>query len=63
MENKSIGVFIDGGYYAKISEGYNNTRKVNLKELKSNLSNFKCRRNYTKRKIEDPFVITECFFN
>ena len=35
MENKSIGVFIDGGYYAKINEGFDNTRKVNLKGLLS----------------------------
>ena len=33
MENKSIGVFIDGGYYAKISEGFGDGRKVNLKGL------------------------------
>ena len=27
LENKSIGVFIDGGYYAKINEGFGGTRK------------------------------------
>ena len=32
-ENKSIGVFIDGGYYAKINEGLANIRTVNLKAL------------------------------
>lgn len=32
-ENKSIGVFIDGGYYAKINEGFGGVRKVNLKGL------------------------------
>ena len=32
-ENKSIGVFIDGGYYAKINEGFGNGRKVNLAAL------------------------------
>lgn len=32
-ENKSIGVFIDGGYYAKINEGFGNGRKVNLSAL------------------------------
>lgn len=32
-ENKSIGVFIDGGYYAKINEGFGGARKVNLKGL------------------------------
>ena len=32
-ENKSIGVFIDGGYYAKINEGLGNIKNVNLKAL------------------------------
>lgn len=32
-EIKSIGVFIDGGYYAKISEGFGDSREVNLKGL------------------------------
>lgn len=32
-ENKSIGVFIDGGYYAKINEGFSNGRKVDLSAL------------------------------
>ena len=34
-ENLSIGLFIDGGYYAKIDEGLarNNGGKVNLKQL------------------------------
>ena len=31
--NKSIGVFIDGGYYAKINEGFNGLAEVNLKAL------------------------------
>ena len=35
MENKSIGVFIDGGYYAKINEGFGGRRTVNLKGLLS----------------------------
>ena len=30
-ENLSVGVFIDGGYYAKINEGFQNGSKVNLK--------------------------------
>ena len=38
--NNSIGVVIDGGYYAKINEGFGNNRKVNLKEL----LNFICRK-------------------
>lgn len=33
MENKSIGVFIDGGYYAKINEEFAGARKVDLKAL------------------------------
>ena len=33
MENKSIGVFIDGGYYAKINEGLKGMGEVNLKAL------------------------------
>lgn len=32
-ENLSIGVFIDGGYYAKINEGFADKREVNLKKL------------------------------
>lgn len=32
-DNLSIGVFIDGGYYAKINEGFKGTREVNLKAL------------------------------
>lgn len=33
MENRSIGVFIDGGYYAKINEGFRGMAEVNLKAL------------------------------
>ena len=36
----SVGVFIDGGYYAKINEGFGGTREVNLKGLLS----FICRK-------------------
>ena len=32
-ENLSIGVFIDGAYYAKINEGFADKREVNLKKL------------------------------
>ena len=32
-ENLSIGVFIDGGYYAKINEGLPSAQQVNLKAL------------------------------
>jgi uncharacterized LabA/DUF88 family protein len=31
--NISIGVFIDGGYYAKINEGFSGVKEVNLKAL------------------------------
>ena len=31
--NLSIGVFIDGGYYAKINEGFGGQKEVNLKAL------------------------------
>ena len=34
-ENRSIGVFIDGGYYAKINEGLKGSVEVNLKALLS----------------------------
>ena len=34
-ENFSIGIFIDGGYYAKINEGFAGTKEVNLKGLLS----------------------------
>lgn len=33
--NKSIGVFIDGGYYTKINEGFKGAAEVNLKALLS----------------------------
>lgn len=35
MENRSIGVFIDGGYYAKINEGFRGMAEVSLKALLS----------------------------
>ncbi len=35
MENRSIGVFIDGGYYAKINEGFRGMAEVNLRALLS----------------------------
>ncbi|MBO7191798.1 MAG: NYN domain-containing protein [Bacteroidales bacterium] len=34
-KNLSIGVFIDGGYYAKINEGFKGLKEVNLKALLS----------------------------
>ena len=59
MENKSIGVFIDGGYYAKISEGYNNTRKVNLKGLLSFISGRIAKEDNLDKKH---LFITECHY-
>ena len=32
-DNLSVGVFIDGGYYAKINEGLQDGKNVNLKAL------------------------------
>ena len=59
MENKSIGVFIDGGYYAKISEGYNNTRKVNLKGLLSFITSRIAKEDNLDKKH---LFITECHY-
>lgn len=58
-ENLSIGVFIDGGYYAKINEGFADKREVNLKKLLE----------YTCKKISQDngidrnrLYITECHY-
>lgn len=59
MENKSIGVFIDGGYYAKINEGFNNTRKVNLKGLLSFITGRIAKEENLERKH---LYITECHY-
>ena len=34
-DNVSVGIFIDGGYYAKINEGFRGMAEVNLKALLS----------------------------
>lgn len=58
-ENKSIGVFIDGGYYAKINEGFGGARKVNLKGL----LNFITGRIAGDENIEKRHLyITECHY-
>lgn len=58
-ENLSIGVFIDGGYYAKINEGFGGTRKVQLKGL----LDYVCKRISIDRNIErDRLYITECHY-
>ena len=58
-ENKSIGVFIDGGYYAKINEGFGGTREVNLKGLLSDI----CRRISQEEGFERKrMYVTECHY-
>lgn len=58
-ENQSIGVFIDGGYYAKINEGFAGTKEVNLKGLLS----FICRRIAQDNNIDRKQVfVTECHY-
>lgn len=57
--NMSIGVFIDGGYYAKINEGFKGAAEVNLKALL----------NFIPKKISEvdnvdrkELYITECHY-
>ena len=58
-ENYSIGVFIDGGYYAKINEGLAGGKDVNLKGLLT----FICRKISQDNNIERNRVyITECHY-
>ena len=58
-DNRSIGVFIDGGYYAKINEGFAGTRSVNLKGLLS----FICKRISQEENIDKKrLYITECHY-
>ena len=58
-DNRSIGVFIDGGYYAKINEGFAGTRSVNLKGLLS----FICKRISQEENIDRKrLYITECHY-
>ena len=58
-ENRSIGVFIDGGYYAKINEGFGGTREVNLKGLLS----FICKRISQDNNIDRKrLYVTECHY-
>ena len=59
LENKSIGVFIDGGYYAKINEGFGGTRKVNLKGLLSFITGRIAKDENIERKH---LYITECHY-
>ena len=58
-DNYSIGVFIDGGYFAKIDEGLTGGKQVNLKTL----LDFICRKISQDNKIERRKVyITECHY-
>ena len=58
-ENYSIGVFIDGGYYAKINEGLAGGKEVNLKGLLT----FICKKISQDNNIERNRVyITECHY-
>ena len=59
LENKSIGVFIDGGYYAKINEGFGGTRKVNLKGLLSFITGRIAKDGNIERRH---LYITECHY-
>ena len=57
--NQSIGVFIDGGYYAKINEGFAGTREVNLKGL----LDYICQRISSEEQIERKYLyVTECHY-
>lgn len=58
-DHLSIGVFIDGGYYAKINEGFAGTREVNLKGL----LNFICRKIAQDNNIDRKHLyVTECHY-
>lgn len=57
--NLSIGVFIDGGYYAKISEGFAGKKEVNLKGLLEYI----CRRISNEENIDRRHLyVTECHY-
>ena len=58
-KNLSIGVFIDGGYYAKINEGFSGSREVNLKAL----LDYVCTRISKEESIDRKHLyITECHY-
>ena len=58
-ENLSIGVFIDGGYFAKINEGFGGTRKVQLKGL----LDYICKMISLNHDIDrERLYITECHY-
>ena len=75
-ENISIGVFIDGGYYAKINEGFADKREVNLKNLLSYITECHYYRGryraaeaksrnllYDERKFEDTLIENDVIFH
>ena len=58
-ENLSIGVFIDGGYFAKVNEGFGGTRKVQLKGL----LDYICKMISVNHDIDrERLYITECHY-
>ena len=58
-ENLSIGVFIDGGYFAKINEGFGGTRNVQLKGL----LDYICKMISVNHDIDrERLYITECHY-
>ena len=58
-ENLSSGVFIDGGYFAKINEGFGGTRKVQLKGL----LDYICKMISVNHDIDrERLYITECHY-
>lgn len=59
MNNLSVGVFIDGGYYAKINEGFKGTREVNLKALLDYICNRISHEEEINRKH---LYVTECHY-
>ena len=59
QENLSIGVFIDGGYYAKINEGLGSAKEVNLKALLDFIRDKVSADNSIDRKL---LYVTECHY-
>ena len=58
-DNLSIGVFIDGGYYAKINEGLHSNQQVNLKALLEFICNHISK---DKNILRNRLYITECHY-
>lgn len=57
--NISIGIFIDGGYYAKINEGFGGAKEVNLKALLEYI----CERISKEKKIDrNDLYVTESHY-